>query len=146
MADENRAIKKPLPEMTPVNRPFWEGARAGRLVMQKCRDCGSWVFCPRPLCVECHSERLEWVPLSGRGKVFSFTVIREVVGRALRGFAPDIPYVTAWIDLEEGPRFCSNIVGCPIDKVTIGMGVEVVFEDTGEGVVLPKFRPGQAAA
>jgi uncharacterized OB-fold protein len=110
-------------------------------MMQRCQDCKSWVFCPRPVCVECNSDKLEWVQLSGRGKVFSFTVIREVVGRALRGFAPDIPYVTAWIDLDEGPRFCSNIIGCPIDAVQIGMDVQVVFEDTGNGITLPKFKP-----
>jgi uncharacterized OB-fold protein len=141
MADENKAIRKPLPEMTPINQPFWDGAKAGKLVMQKCKDCGSWIFCPRPICVECNSDKLEWVEVSGRGKVFSFTVIREVVGQALRGFAPDIPYVTAWIDLEEGPRFCSNIVQCPIENVKIGMDVAVVFDDTGDGITLPKFKP-----
>ena len=141
MADESTQIRKPLPEITPVNEPFWEGAKDGKLVMQKCRDCGSWIFCPRPICVECNSDRLEWVQVSGRGKVFSFTIIREVVGQALRGFAPDIPYVTAWIDLDEGPRFCSNIIGCPIEEVKIGMNVQAVFEDTGEGITLPKFRP-----
>ena len=140
MADENKVIKKPLPELTPVNQSFWDGAKAGKLMMQKCQQCGSWVFCPRPVCGECASDKLEWVELSGKGKIFSFTVIREVVGQALRGFAPDIPYVTAWIDLEEGPRFCSNIIGSPIDRVKIGMDVEAVFEDTGEGVTLPKFK------
>jgi len=110
-------------------------------MMQKCKDCGTWVFCPRPVCGDCSSEKLEWVQLSGKGKIFSFTVIREVVGQALRGFAPDIPYVTAWIDLDDGPRFCSNIIGCPIDKVHIDMPVEVVFEDTGDGITLPKFTP-----
>jgi uncharacterized protein len=132
MAENTEEILKPLPEITPVNQPFWDGAKAGKLMMQKCRDCGSWVFCPRPFCVECNSDKLEWVQLSGRGRVFSFTVIREVVGRALRGFAPDIPYVTAWIDLDEGPRFCSNIIECPIDKVKIDMPVQVVFEDSGQ--------------
>jgi len=113
----------------------------GKLVLCP-RNCGiAWVFCPRPICVECNSDKLEWVQVSGPGKVFSFTVIREVVGHALRGFAPDIPYVTAWIDLDEGPRFCSNIIGCPIEAVKIGMGVEVVFEDTGQGITLPKFQP-----
>jgi uncharacterized protein len=81
MADDQKEIQKPLPEITPVNRPFWDSARAGKFVMQKCKDCGSRVFCPRPICIECNSDKLEWMPLSGRGKVFSFTVIREVVGR-----------------------------------------------------------------
>ena len=141
MADEKQTLRKPLPELTPVNQPFWDAARGGKLMMQKCRDCGTWLFCPRPVCGDCASENLEWVQLSGKGKIFSFTVIREVVGQALRGFGPDIPYVTAWIDLDEGPRFCSNIVGTAIENVKIGIPVEAVFEDSGEGVTLPKFRP-----
>ena len=144
MAEANKEIPKPLPEITPVTQPFWEGAAQGKLLMQRCRDCHSWVWCPRPACVECGSERLEWTPLSGRGRIFAFTVIREVVGRALRGFAKDIPYVTAWIDLEEGPRFCSNIVHCPVEKVAIGMAVEVVFEKAGSGIFLPKFKPARS--
>lgn len=141
MAEPLREIPKPLPEITPVTQPFWEAAAKGKLVMQRCGDCRSWVWCPRPACIECGSDKLQWTPLSGRGHVFAFTVIREVVGRALRGFANDIPYVTAWIDLEEGPRICSNIVQCPIEKVEIGMAVEVVFEEAGPGIFLPKFRP-----
>lgn len=141
MAEEKKQIPKPLPQITPITQAFWDGAREGRLVMPRCRECRSWVWCPRPVCGECGSDNLEWTELSGRGKVFAFTVIREVVGRALRGFAPDIPYVTAWIDLEEGPRFCSNIIGCPIEDVRIDMDVEVIFEDAGESVTLPKFRP-----
>ena len=141
MAETTKEIPKPLPEITPVTRPFWEAAAAGKLVMQRCGDCHAWVWCPRPACVECGGEKLAWTQLSGRGEVFAFTVIREVVGRALRGFEKDIPYVTAWIDLEEGPRICSNVVGCPIEKVAIGMAVEAVFEEAGSGIFLPKFRP-----
>lgn len=143
MAEETTP-KKPLPEITPVNQPFWDGAKAGKLMMQRCKHCESWVFCPRPICVECNSDDLEWVTMSGKGTVFSFTIIREVVGHALRGFAPDIPYVTAWIDLDEGPRFCSNVTGCSIESVSIGMRVEVVFEAAEEGIVLPKFKPSQS--
>ena len=141
MAEASKEIPKPLPEVTPVTQPFWEAAANRKLVMQRCRACQSWVWCPRPACVECGSETLEWTPLSGRGKVFAFTVIREVVGGALRGFANDIPYVAAWIDLEEGPRICSNVVQCLIEKVAIGMAVEVIFEEAGQGIFLPKFRP-----
>ncbi|HEY7168192.1 MAG TPA: Zn-ribbon domain-containing OB-fold protein [Candidatus Binatia bacterium] len=140
MADEKQTTRKPLPELTPVNQPFWDGARAGKLMMQKCKDCGTWIFCPRPVCGDCASENLAWVQLSGKGKIFSFTVIREVVGQALRGFAPDIPYITAWIDLDEGPRFCSNIIETPIENVRIGMPVEAVFPDSDDGITLPKFK------
>src|SRR5262244_3214327 len=102
MAEPIKEIPKPLPEVTSVTKPFWDATAEGKLLMQKCAACGAWVWCPRPQCGEC------------RGEVFAFTVIREVVGRALRGFEKDIPYVTAWIDLEEGPRICSNVVSCPI--------------------------------
>jgi uncharacterized OB-fold protein len=141
MAESSKEVKKPLPEITPVNQPFWDGAKANRLMMQKCRSCSAWVFCPRPVCGECASEDLEWVEAGKKGKIFAFTIIREVVGTALAGFGPDIPYVTAWVDLDDGPRFCSNVIGCPIEQVKIDMPVEVVFEDTGRGVTLPKFRP-----
>lgn len=141
MAEPIKKIPKPLPEITPVTRPFWEAAANGKLVMQRCNDCQSWVWCPRPACVECGSEKLVWAPVSGRGSVFAFTVIREVIGRALRGFEKDIPYVTAWIELEEGPRICSNVIGCPIDKVKIDMEVDVIFEKAGPEIFLPKFKP-----
>ena len=141
MAEEKKEIPKPLPEITPVTQLFWEAAASGKLVMQRCAECRSWVWCPRPACVECGSEKLSWTPLGGRGRIFAFTVIREVVGRALRGFAGDIPYVTAWIDLDEGPRICSNVIGCPIEQIAIGMPVEVVFEKAGAGIFLPKFKP-----
>lgn len=143
MAETAKEIPKPLPELTPVTKPFWDAAAQGRLVMQRCADCNSWVWCPRPACVECGSERLEWRPLSGRGRVFAFSIVREVVGSALRGFAKDIPYVIAWIDLEEGPRFCSNVVGCAIDEVRIGMPVAVTFEQASPEIWLPKWRPAR---
>ncbi len=84
---------------------------------------------------------MEWKPVSGHGTDFSFTRIRHVLERRGRGFENDVPYIIAWINLDEGPRFCSNVVNCPIDKITIGMPVEVVFEETGGGIFLPKFRP-----
>jgi uncharacterized protein len=145
MTEQTKESRKPLPQITPVNQPFWDGARAGKLMMQRCKDCQAWIFCPRPVCVECNSDNLEWVEMSGKGTVFSFTIIREVVGEALRGFATDIPYVTAWVDLDEGPRFCSNITGCSVDNVSIGMRVEVVFEPAGQNIVLPKFRPEKSS-
>ena len=140
-AEASKEIPKPLPEITAVTKPFWDAAARGRLTMQKCRDCGAWIWCPRPACGECGSDNFVWTELSGRGEIFAFTVIREVVGRALRGFEKDIPYVTAWIDLEEGPRICSNVVCCPIETVRIGMPVEVLFEEAREGIFLPKFKP-----
>jgi uncharacterized protein len=141
MAKPEREIPKPLPEITPLTQPFWEATANKQLLIQRCSDCQAWVWCPRPACVECGSEKLQWTAVSGRGKVFAFSVIREVVGRSLRGFEKDIPYVAALIELEEGPRFLSNVVDSPIEKVHIGMEVQAVFEQAGPGIFLPKFKP-----
>ena len=111
-------VRKPLPAITTEAKPFWDAAAQNKLVMQRCQDCGAWVWTPRPLCNECGSERIEWTPMSGKGEIYSFTVIRQVVGRAAsKAFEPDIPYVIAWVDLDEGPRMITNIVGCPVEDV-----------------------------
>jgi uncharacterized OB-fold protein len=135
-------VRKPLPAITNEAKPFWDAAAQNKLLMQHCKDCGAWVWTPRPLCNECGSEHIEWTPMSGKGEIYSFTVIRQVVGRAAsKSFEPDIPYVVAWVDLDEGPRMISNVVGCPVDQVTLGMKVSVVFEQASKDVWLPKFKP-----
>jgi len=132
---------KPLPRVTSLTQPYWEAAAQKRLVIQRCAKCGEYVWCPRPACSECGSEQLEWTAVSGRGTVFSFTIIRQVIARGAAAFEKEVPYIVAWIDLEEGPRFCSNVVDCPTDQITIGMPVEVVFDQASSEIVLPKFRP-----
>jgi uncharacterized protein len=135
-------LRKPLPAIAPEAKPFWEAAAQNKLVMQRCRDCNAWVWTPRPLCNECGSTEIEWTPMSGKGEVYSFTVIRQVVGRAAsKAFEPDVPYVVAWVDLNEGPRMITNIVGCPIEDVKLGMQVSVVFEQASKDIWLPKFKP-----
>ncbi len=141
MADASRPPRRPLPETTELTAPFWQAARDGRLVMPQCRSCGHFVWCPRPACMECGGEALDWRELSGRGTVYSFTIIRQLAGRGARAFEKDIPYVIAWVDLAEGPRYYTNIVGCPVDDVTIGMEVVVVFEPASDAISLPKFKP-----
>lgn len=139
MADAT--LKKPLPTITTEAKPFWDATARQKLVMQRCQNCRAWVWTPRPGCFECGSERLEWTELSGHGEIYSFTVIRQVVGRAAsKAFEPDVPYVVAWIDLEEGPRMISNVVGCPVEDVKLGMKVSVVFEQQSPEIWLPKFK------
>lgn len=140
MAETN--LQKPLPTITSEARPFWEGAAKQQLLMQRCLDCSAYIWTPRPSCFECGSENIQWQKLSGRGEVYSFTVIRQVVGRAAsQAFEKDIPYVIAWIDLDEGPRMISNVIGCPVEAVKIGMKVSVVFEQQSPDIWLPKFKP-----
>jgi uncharacterized OB-fold protein len=135
-------VRKPLPAITTEAKPFWDAAAQNKLVMQHCNDCAAWVWTPRPLCNECGSEGITWTPMSGKGKIYSFTVIRQVVGRAAsQAFQPDIPYVIAWVDLDEGPRMITNVVNCPVEDVKLGMKVTVVFEQASKDVWLPKFKP-----
>ena len=135
-------VTKPLPAITTEAKPFWDAAAQQKLMIQRCQDCNAWVWTPRPSCNECGSEKVEWTQMSGKGEVYSFTIIRQVVGRAAsKAFEPDIPYVIAWVDLDEGPRLITNIIGCSVDEVKLGMKVTVQFEKASEKVWLPKFKP-----
>jgi hypothetical protein len=118
--------------------PFWEAARRRQLVVQRCRGCGAHRFPARSLCARCLGREAEWVPVGGRGTVFSFAVMHQVYHP---GFADDVPYAVVVVELEEGARLISNLVDCPLDAITIGMPVEVVFDDVTPEVTLPKFRP-----
>ena len=118
--------------------PYWEGAREGRLLLQRCGDCGTLRFFPRYLCTACGSERTEWTEASGRGTVHSFTIVHRA---AFPEFQARTPYVVALIDLEEGPRMMTNIVGADALEVAIGDAVTVEFEPRGtDGARVPQFR------
>jgi uncharacterized OB-fold protein len=133
----------PIPVPTPESRPFWEAARRHELLLQRCRPCGQWLFYPRAACPHCLSAELEWQRVSGRGTVHTFTVAH----RGQKGFPLGSPYVIAMIELDEGVRLMSNLVGVAPDpaQIRIGMPVEVVFEDVSPEIALPRFRPRGAA-
>jgi len=129
----------PLPVPTPETRAFWDAARRHALELPRCRACGYRFFYPRAACPRCLSGDLEWVRASGRGTLHTFTVVH----RGLRDFPLGTPYVIAIVELEEGPRLMTNLVGVEPDaaRLRIGMPVEVVFEDVTAQVALPRFRP-----
>jgi hypothetical protein len=129
---------KPLPQPTIDSAPFWEYCRQHELRMQKCADCGHVRYPPGVLCPKCLSESSNWEKLSGRGIVYSWIVFHQQYHPA---FAADIPYPVAIVELDEGPHILTNIVQCPLDRIKIGMPVEVVFEDRSETASLPMFRP-----
>lgn len=131
-------IAKPLPPDDPVTAPFWAAARERRLVAPKCRSCGLVFLYPRVTCPGCFAREFDWQELSGRGRVYSCTIVRQAAHPA---FTADVPYVFAVIQLDEGPRMASNVVGCPPDAVEPDQPVEVVFDEIGEGNVVPRFRP-----
>jgi len=124
----------PHPQPDDVTQPFWDGIAAGRLRLQRCRACGRHVFYPRAVCPHCTSGELEWVDASGRGSVYSFSVVH----RAPPGFAADAPYAVALVDLDEGVRMMTRLVDVALDDLAIGQPVEVVVEGDP---ALPYFRP-----
>ncbi|SHH20013.1 hypothetical protein SAMN04488068_2838 [Hydrocarboniphaga daqingensis] len=143
MSTEPAAPPKPTriaPIVTPDAKSFWEAADREQFVGQKCGDCGIFTFPPRPMCPHCHSlKRLE-VPLSGRGTVHAWTVPRHPHPFGFKE-AP----VVAVIQLEEGTRMVSNVVGVAPEDMRMDMPVEVMFEDTMNKHKVPVFRPRSAA-
>jgi uncharacterized OB-fold protein len=138
--------KKPfrlLPQVTPENEHYWQGGAAGELRFLRCASCRTYVHPPSPVCPECLSRELSSEAVSGRAVVHTFTVNHQPW---IPGFDP--PYVVAIVEIVEQPslRLTTNIVGCPIEDVRIGLPVRVVFEDLGEGVFLPLFEPDPGAA
>lgn len=130
--------ERPLPQPYQDTAPYWAAAKAHQFVIQKCRDCSEHQFYPRGVCSHCLSSALEWETASGQGTVYSFTVNHRAPHP---GFAGMTPFVTAIVALAEGPRMMTNIVECDPESVTIGMAVEVTFNDVSEDVTLPMFRP-----
>jgi uncharacterized protein len=124
-------------ETTLETQEFWDATAQGELLLRKCDDCSSVIWYPRAFCPECSSQNTSWITSSGRGTIYSFSITRKGAG----AWAEKGPYVIAYIELEEGPRVLSNIVGCSVDSVSIGMGVSVVFDDTGEGMSIYRFAP-----
>ncbi len=130
---------KPVPVPDADSEPFWSGCRAHRLRIQECTACGTRRFPPHRLCPACHSDQSRWIDASGRGRVYSWITVVHPVPKEV--YAGDVPYVVALIELEEGVRMVSNIVGCDPHAVTAAMPVEVTFEPGPSGFVLPKFKP-----
>ncbi|MBU1357993.1 MAG: Zn-ribbon domain-containing OB-fold protein [Gammaproteobacteria bacterium] len=128
---------KPLPTLTDENQPFWEACREGRLSLQKCSACGHLRYPIAICCPRCLSGEAEWTTLSGRGTVFSVVVFHRAYHP---GFKDDVPYNVAMIQLDEGPRMYSNVVGVPNDRVRIGDAVEAVFDAVTPEITIPRFR------
>ena len=136
MADPTRPLPNPNEADT---RAFWEGTKDKELRYQKCDDCSTVIFYPRRHCTGCLGNNLSWQTASGQGTVYSYSVVRQSYHPFFRG---RVPYAVAWIDLDEGPRLLSNVVGVedPLNEVQIGQRVEVEWEEH-ENLSIPLFRP-----
>jgi len=131
---------KPLPVITDLTRPFWTAAKEGRLVMQKCANCGTVNFHPKPWCIECGSRDLEWTDIKPKGTVYSFT-ISHTVAMNFPGWKDDLPVLLGLIDLDEGARMYAQVTHCSPEDIHIGMRVSAYFEAISEEAGIPKFRP-----
>ena len=133
MAEHN----KPLPLMSIADKPFWDAAKRHELMAYRCQNCGTF-YSLVVECVKCSATKMEWVKVSGKGKVFTYTVYHQLYNPAWKD---DIPYNAAWVQLDEGPIMMSNIVGIKNEEIYVGMPVEVTYDDITEDVSLPKFKP-----
>ena len=131
--------KRPLPQPTPETKHFWEGTQAGEIRLQRCDDCAKVYFPPRPFCPGCASRKVSIFKASGKARLYSYVIHH----RPAPGFTP--PYAIAVVELAEGPRMMTNIVGCPQtpEALPLDMALEPVFEKMNDDITLPLFRPSK---
>jgi hypothetical protein len=142
MTIEVRSVEtwtKPTPAPDPVSAAYWEAAAQGRLLLQHCPSCGSRQFYPRAICTTCGADP-QWEEASGRGIVYTFTVIRQQGAEPFKG---EVPYVVAMIALDEGPMMMGNVTGCPPDDVSIGLVVRAYSVEVEPGVGVVFWEPAQ---
>jgi uncharacterized protein len=129
---------KPIPVPSSESKPYWDGLRDHKLLMPRCDACQGYWFPPSLLCPRCNSAKWTWTAASGLGRIFSYVVYHRVYHP---GFADEVPYAVAVIELDEGPRMISNVIGIAPDKLVCDMKVEVVYQTITEAITLPKFKP-----
>jgi uncharacterized protein len=128
--------RRPRPALTQDNRFFFDGAREGKLLIQRCTNCGTLRHPPRPSCAKCRSFEWDTLTASGRGTVYSY-----VVNHYPQVPSFDYPLVVALVELEEGTRLVANLSDVAPSEVTIGLPVVAHFEAFDEELTLPVFRP-----
>jgi uncharacterized OB-fold protein len=123
--------KIPFSLSNPETQPFWDAAAEGRFIVRKCTACGRTHWYPRAICPFCFSDKTQWQAASGKGRIYSYSVMRR---------APE-PYAIAYVTLEEGPTMLTNIVNCEFDSLKVGQNVMLVFKPSEDGPPVPMFTP-----
>ena len=136
MGGKETTASKPAPHPSPESHVFWDGAKEKKLMLPRCNTCGQFWFPPSQRCRHCLSGDFAWVESKGDGRIYSFVVYHRVYHPA---FEQDVPYVVAIVELDEGPRLLSNIVGTPADGVRCDARVRVSFEEMRDDMIIPKF-------
>jgi uncharacterized protein len=132
MATQYQERKIRDPAMNPGDKPYFDAAAEGKLMLKKCNACGEVHHYPRALCPFCWSDRVEWVQAKGTGVVYTYSVTRR---------GPPTPYCIAYVTLDEGVKLMTNIVDCDLDAIRIGQKVKVVFKKAENGTSVPMFTP-----
>ena len=127
----------PLPQPSRDNAPFYEAAKRGELRFQKCTACSAFRHYPRPVCPQCLSRDYTWERSTGRGTVYTWTIVR---GPTLPAFEHKLPYNVVDILMDEGVHFVSEVLDCPPEEITAGMHVEAAFVPVSDEITLVKFR------
>lgn len=138
MITQEDAMTKPLPLPDGDTVAFWKGLSQGQLLLQHCLACGHVQYYQQGMCRQCASERLEHRPASGRGKIHSYSVVYRAPGPAFKG---DTPYAVLLVELEEGPRMISSLVGADPEQASFDMPVQLVCEKITDEISLPRFKP-----
>lgn len=127
-----------LPTPEADTQPYWDAAADGRLLLRHCAACDTTHFYPRPFCPRCWSPDVSWVQASGRATLYTWSVVHR---NDLPPFGDRVPYVAAVVDLAEGPRMMTNVVGCDPSELHVGMQLSVAFEERADDVTIPVFQP-----
>ena len=125
---------RPAPEPTIDSKPYWDGLKERRLLLQQCGDCGLVRHYPRPMCDACHSLEVRWIESSRQGRLYAWT---EVHHPFVPGFREEIPYVMATVELQEGVRLQCQMLGAEAAGLRLDLPVEIIFREVQDGLVLP---------
>ena len=140
MSEKKKDLARPLPNTKELDtQEFWAATKNKEFKYQQCDNCDKVVFYPRRHCTGCTDGKLAWKIASGKASVYTYSVVRQSYHPFFRNM---VPYVVAWIDLEEGPRILSNVIGVddPLNDVSIGQEVKLEWEEH-ENLFIPLFRP-----
>jgi len=130
--------ERPIPEPDEWSQPFFDATLRGELLLQRCGACGRWMWPVKVRCIECLADELRWEPASGLATLYSYTLVHQLVHP---GFKGEMPYNLALVDLDEGVRTHSSIVGAGNDELRVGMRLSVVFVPASEHIAVPMFQP-----
>jgi len=127
-----------LPVPDAYTQAWWDATAEGRLLIVRCGSCGEGHYYPRPFCPRCGSDDVSWEEAGGEAVLYTWSIVHS---NDLPAFRDKVPYVAAVVDLAEGPRMMTNVVGCGHDDLVVGMALRLGFEELGEGYHIPVFRP-----